>query len=224
MSKIIDSNMPLPANTQYKWHECFAKLILEKSISSEFKDLGIDDKPDLQNKELNIGIEVTTAVDSKNQEMERLYTELEYGLARNREKVLKKITSLGGKILKGILIHPVRTRTLKSIYSSFKIKVELLNNGDYAIFKHNYLFITDENIIHDTELKEIISQFKMLQETYKHKFEKVFIYIYGNKLYEIDLKKEKSKIYCFQQGEIYKISVDARTLVEEKEKQYNNEM
>ncbi len=92
MSKIIDSNMPLPANTQYKWHECFAKLILEKSISSEFKDLGIDDKPDLQHKELNIGIEVTTAVDSKNQEMERLYTELEYGLARNREKVLKKIT------------------------------------------------------------------------------------------------------------------------------------
>ncbi len=224
MLKIIDQNMPLPSNTQYKWHECFAKLILEKSISNECKNLEIVDKPDLQNEKLNIGIEVTTAVDSKSQELERLYTKIEHGIVRNKEKALKKIASLGGQISNGILIHPVRTRTLKNIYSSFKDKVLLLNNGNYIIFEHNYLFITDVNLIHDTELKEIISQFKMVQEKYKYKFEKVFLYIYGNKLYEVDLRNEKYKSYSFQRGEIDKISVDARALVEEKEKQYNNEM
>ncbi|MBQ3435423.1 MAG: hypothetical protein IJH13_00130 [Bacilli bacterium] len=112
MSKTIIHNMPLPSNTKYKWSECFAKLMLEKVITSELNNLAIADKPDLQNASMSVGIEVTTAVDKKDMELERLYTEIEYGLIRNIEGAAKKINRLGGKIIDGILIHPGRQEHL----------------------------------------------------------------------------------------------------------------
>lgn len=144
MGRKIDSNMPLPSNTKYRWDECFAKLIIERIILNNII-FEIKDKPDLQSKE--IGIEVTTAEEKDSLEMERLYTNIEYGLIKNKEKALKKIESLGGKISNGILIHPGRTRTLKNIYNAFKEKLTLINKGTYKIFNNNYIFITDENII-----------------------------------------------------------------------------
>ena len=218
MGKKIESNMPLPSNTKYKWHECFAKLMLERKIFNETNSLEIADKPDLQNEKTEIGIEVTTAVDKDSLEMERLYIELEYGLAKNKEKVKDKIEKLGGKLSNGILVHPGKSRTLNNIYNSFYEKILLLNNGDYKIFKHNYIFVTDENIIHESELDKMTSQFIFIQEDYKYKFEKAYIYIYGDKLYEFNLKQKKHKIIKFVENEVNVISIDARTLVEEKEK------
>lgn len=217
MSKTILSNMPLPSNTKYKWSECFAKLMMERVITSELNNLDIVDKPDLQNVRMNVGIEVTTAVDKKNMELERLYTELEYGLIRNTEGASKKIKKLGGKIINGVLIHPGRTRTLENIYNSFKEKVILLNSGNYTIFKHNYIFITDDNLIHESEIKMIMTQLEFIQEKYKNKFEKVYIYIYGDKLYELKLSLEQYKVYQLSSDDVYRISIDARTIVEKKE-------
>ena len=114
--------------------------MLERKIFNETNSLEIADKPDLQNEKTEIGIEVTTAVDKDSLEMERLYIELEYGLAKNKEKVKDKIEKLGGKLSNGILVHPGKSRTLNNIYNSFYEKILLLNNGDYKIFKHNYIF------------------------------------------------------------------------------------
>lgn len=170
--------MPLPSNTKYNWSECFAKLMLERVIAGEFNDLTIVDKPDLQNERLSVGIEVTTAVDKKDLELERLYTELEYGLIRNADAASNKIQKLGGKIINGVLVHPGRTRTLENIYNSFEFKVILLNSGNYTVFKHNYLFITDENLIHESEIINMIIKFESIQKKYKYSFEKVYIYIF----------------------------------------------
>ena len=80
------------------------------------------------------------------------------------------------------------------------------------------IFVTDENIIHESELDKMTSQFIFIQEDYKYKFEKAYIYIYGDKLYEFNLKQKKHKIIKFVENEVNVISIDARTLVEEKEK------
>lgn len=214
MGRKIDSNMPLPSNTKYRWDECFAKLIIERIILNNII-FEIKDKPDLQSKE--IGIEVTTAEEKDSLEMERLYTNIEYGLIKNKEKALKKIESLGGKISNGILIHPGRTRTLKNIYNAFKEKLTLINKGTYKIFNNNYIFITDENIIQENECLNIIKKLNSFQEKSKYKFDKAYIYIFGDNLYEFDLRKETYKIFHFKSDEIYRISCDARKLVEQKE-------
>lgn len=215
MGRKIDSNMPLPSNTKYRWDECFAKLIIERIILNNKIIFEIKDKPDLQSKE--IGIEVTTAEEKDSLEMERLYTNIEYGLIKNKEKALKKIESLGGKISNGILIHPGRTRTLKNIYNAFKEKLTLINNGTYKIFNNNYIFITDENIIQENECSNIVKELVSLQNDLGYKFDKVYIYIYGDNLYEFDLRKESYRVFYLNSDEIYIISCDARKLVEKKE-------
>lgn len=103
MHKIIDSNKPLPSNTIYNYDECFAKLLLEQQFPDIFKDLELIDKPDLQNIKLDLGIEVTTAIEQNDLELDKLYIGLEYNLVNDRKSVIKKIESLGGKIHNGIL-------------------------------------------------------------------------------------------------------------------------
>ena len=217
MNKKIVQNMPLPSNTKYKWIECFAKLILEKKVPSEFFELEIIDQPDLQNFKTSIGIEVTSAVDASSQELERLYSELEHEMARNVEKVKKKIEKLGGKVSNGILIHPVKNRTLENIYRSYKNKLLLLNGKNYRIFKHNYIFVTDENVIHELELNIILEKLIKIQSKYNYNFDRVYIYLYGDNLYEFDLNNRRHAIYSFLEGEINNISCEARKMVEEKE-------
>lgn len=215
MGKKIDSNMPLPTNTKYRWSECFAKLIIERIILKGKVNFEVKDKPDLQNEE--IGVEVTTAEEKDSLEMERLYTEIEYGLIKNKKKALKKIESLGGKISNGILIHPGRSRTINNIYNSFNEKLISLNKGTYKIFNNNYIFITDENLIQENECLNIIKKLNSFQEKSKYKFDKAYVYIFGDNLYEFDLRKETYKKYHFKSDEIYRISCDARKLVEQKE-------
>lgn len=217
MHKIIDSNKPLPANTIFKWEECFAKLMLEYVLPTEFYDLAISDRPDLQSVTLNLGIEVTTAVMKEDLELDKLYTDLEYNLVRNKEKVYNKISYLGGNISGGILMHPVRYRDLSHIKKCICNKLKKLNNVGYKRFNRNYLFITDQNLILEQECIDLLKEYKIIQNQYKIKFQKIYIYLYGGKLYEFDIIHNKYNLYDISTNEICEISINARKMVEDKE-------
>lgn len=60
-------------------------------------NLEVMDNPDLQNEVENVGIEFTSAEDPDNKEIENLGIILVENKARNRETVIKKIESKGGK-------------------------------------------------------------------------------------------------------------------------------
>jgi len=218
MNKIIDPNKPLPSNTIYKWHECFAKVMLEYALPNDFNNLKIKDKPDLQNIELNLGIEVTTAENKKDLEMERLYTYLEYDLIRDKQKVKNKIEHLGGSISNGILVHPVRYRDLDSIKNSILEKLNKLNGNGYQIFEHNYIFITESDMILENECAGLLDEYIELQNNFRIKFEKVYIYQYGGKLFEFNMVDRNYNIYTLNSNETYQIGYDARKIVEEREK------
>ena len=218
MNKIIDPNKPLPSNTIYKWHECFAKVMLEYVLPNDFNNLKIKDKPDLQNIELNLGIEVTTAENKKDLEMERLYTYLEYDLIRDKQKVKNKIEHLGGSISNGILVHPVRYRDLDSIKNSILEKLNKLNGNGYQIFEHNYIFITESDMILENECAGLLDEYIGLQNNFRIKFEKVYIYQYGGKLFEFNMFDRNYNIYALNSNETYQIGYDARKIVEEREK------
>lgn len=221
MNKIIDPNKPLPSNTIYKWHECFAKVMLEYVLPNDFNNLKIKDKPDLQNIELNLGIEVTTAENKKDLEMERLYTYLEYDLIRDKQKVKNKIEHLGGSISNGILVHPVRYRNLDSIKNSILEKLNKLNGNGYQIFGHNYIFITESDMILEKECAWLLDEYIKLQNNFRIKFEKVYIYQYGGKLFEFNMVDRNYNIYTLNSNETYQIGYDARKIVEEHEKIIN---
>lgn len=217
MNKVIDPNKPLPPNTKYDWHECFAKIMLEYVLPKEFHELKIKDKPDLQNILLDIGIEVTTAVDEKDLEMDSLFTYLKSGLTRDKQKVIKKIEQLGGSISNGILSHPVHYRNLDSINQQLLKKLKKLNGNGYKIFNNNYLFITVIDIILEKECSELIDTYIKLQNNFKVKFDKIFVYKYGGKLFEFNLIERKYNIYILNSNKPYQIGYDARKVVEEHE-------
>lgn len=218
MNKIIDTDKPLPSNTIYKWHECFAKVMLEYVLSNDFNNLEIKDKPDLQNIQLNLGIEITTAEEQQDLEMEKLYTSIEYNLIRDKQKAKNKIEKLGGYISNGILVHPVRYRCLDNIKNSIFKKLKKLNGKNYKIFEHNYIFITESDIILKEECNDLLKEYIKFQNNFSIKFEKVYIYQYGGNLFEFDLINRNYNIYTLSSKETQQIGYHARKMVEEREK------
>ena len=79
--------------------------------------------------------------------MDNLYSLLEYKQVKSKEKVLKRIEELGGKIDSGILIHPCRYRDLNGLFESLENKLKKINKDQYTIFNINSLIIFDDNII-----------------------------------------------------------------------------
>ena len=215
MHKIIDSNKPLPSNTIYNYDECFAKLLLEQQFPDIFKDLELIDKPDLQNTNLDLGIEVTTAIEKNDLELDKLYIGLEYNLVNNRKSVIKKIDSLGGKIHSGILEHPGRSRNLCNIEKCIYNKLKKLNDEDYKKFSKNYLFMTDQNIILEQECPDLLNKYKSLQEGYKYQYHGIYIYRLGGELFEFDFVNNKYNIH--EVKNVYEISMNASKMVEDKE-------
>lgn len=217
MSRVIDPNVPLPKNTKYGWDECFAKIMLTEIVSKKFASLMVKECPDLQSEKYNVGVEVTTAVSEESLKIEGLYVDIEYGRVRNIDRAKNKIEKLGGKISNGILLHPVRTRSLAKLYNSYKKKIKLLNGGNYKVFKHNFIFITDVNLILEPELNRIIYVFVKIQEEYNNKFEKAFIYRYGGNLFELDLENRTYIVYTIPYDKACIIGEDAREMVVKKE-------
>lgn len=209
--KKIDKNLPLPFNTKLDWLECFAKLIIENYSSLNVSNLVLKDKPDLQSEEFDVGIEVTSAVDKKSQEMDNLYSLLEYKQVKSKEKVLKRIEELGGKIDSGILIHPCRYRDLNRLFESLENKLKKINKDQYTIFNINSLIIFDDNTIREEEYNDILCKMIKISNKYAIHFNYVFIYIFGSQFIEFDLKEEK--IFSIVPKNIYELSITARDMV-----------
>ena len=138
----INKDEPLPRHTEYDWEECYAKVVLENLLKEEFYDLNIIDKPDLQNEELNVGIECTVSINIESIEAEYLYSELTYGKAKNPDKCKERIKKLGGNITEYSMFES-RTVSLNSILGAVRTKLKKLNGNGYKIFEKNYLFIRD---------------------------------------------------------------------------------
>ena len=62
----IEKDKPLPDHTKLDYDECCALLTLKELFPEQYSELILDDKPDLQGRE--VGIEVTIAGDRKHQE------------------------------------------------------------------------------------------------------------------------------------------------------------
>ena len=62
---IIDENKPLSSHTKLNYWECYAKIVLKDLLPDEFCNLTLADKPDLQDADGDVGIEVTRAENPK---------------------------------------------------------------------------------------------------------------------------------------------------------------
>lgn len=75
--------------------EKLAKFILEEVLGDRFKDLKHEDKPDLQNKDLGVGVEVVRGITEKEAEQIAITGYLMSGNARDAEKSIEKLSLSG---------------------------------------------------------------------------------------------------------------------------------
>lgn len=174
--------------------ECFSKLLIESVFPGEFGNLKFGERPDLQNDELNIGIEVTTAISQDEMNISGAFSDIISGTARNPEGSKKKIQKFGGHYDEiGIVSFPVKYRELNNIYSALEHKLNKLDN--YKEYKNQHLLITDRNFIKTEELKEMLETFNKIQGKYPKKFSYIFLYLRGGTLYKFDMVSKVYSIY-----------------------------
>jgi hypothetical protein len=212
---IVDPNKPLPPALAKEYWEISAKLILEYFFPERFANLSVDDEsPDLQNNKT--GIEVTSAECRESQEIDGLYIHRYlYGNKKQKEKALKHIKKLGGRVEKYFLAHPGKSRNLNIIYEAIDIKTQKLNTN-YKIFTKNYLFIYNSFLIIDQELSEMLSIIAERSMKYTTKFDSVFLYCLGGDLYEFNLL-DKTPTHIANSGRIaQQLVINARHIIDDK--------
>lgn len=188
-------------NRVYRWEECFAKLVLEQMFPERFSRLKIVDKPDLQDDLSNTGIEVTTAETKEKKEKDHLFSELvqDHGTPERQKKSKERIRQLGGVYHDpGVMTSWVNYRDLSGIYSALKSKLEKLNAGGYRNLDKQFVFITDTNIIKSDEMNEVWAEIAKRQEVFSKRFDSIFLYLFGGKLIEFDMKTGNIRCYVVQ--------------------------
>jgi hypothetical protein len=213
---IIDPDKPLPTELSKEYWETFAKLILENYYPDKFFNLSVDnEKPDLRNEDANIGIEVTSVENKESREIDSLYSgPYFHGDEIQKEKALRQIEKLGGKVEKYFLMHPVRNRDLNKIYTAVKLKTHKLNNN-YKVFKKNYLLIFDTNLIVDQELSEMLKN--ITENSIENvSFDAVFLYCFGGDLYEFNISKNTYKHFEKSDRIVQQLAIDTRQIIIDK--------
>ena len=169
------------------YYECLAKKILE----SKFKNLKFEvlDKPDLQDKENKIGVEVTQILP--------LGCNQAVSLMQKERNIDGNLSDSGYKVpMTGILFHPCKSWTIGNPFPAFdylvcgiqkKInKVKMYKNG----YKEVELYVFTDNLEIDIETLQVL--FKKILEINTNAFNNIFI----DACYKIfHLKNEYAGIY-----------------------------
>lgn len=204
---------PLFKHAKYRYDECYAKVIFETLFHDKFYGIEIKDKPDLQNKTDNYGIEVTTSEKKEQLKAESLYTDICYNRVRNKEKAEKEIELCGCKLENGILAGRSGTDSFDLILMSFKAKLDKLNNEGYTVFAKNYLCIFSSIYSDERMLKQALINMQTTQEQSKKQFNKVFIPVPGY-CYCLDLFKGKFEIKIVDSSTQVMMANKARSIAE----------
>ena len=211
----ISPNKPLPQRLENEYWETMAKLILGHFYPILFADLSIDgESPDLRNEEY--GIEVTICNHPKSHELENLYIrKYIYGNSFEKEKSLKRIEKLGGRVSDYCLAHPGMSRDLSIIYDRIATKTKKLNST-YTVFNSNSLFVFTELFIHERELLDLLKEFINISQQFPIGFNNIFLCCLGGDLYEFNIKLNTYTHHKNSHRVIQDLAIRARSIIVEK--------
>lgn len=204
---------PLPKHTRLDYYECYAKIVLEELFPTEFVDLQIKDKPDLQMNNGEYGVEVTISQDKDQLKAESLYTDISYNRVRNIERATDEIEKCGCKLENGVLTGKSGVDSFDFILESFRDKLHKLNYKDYKIFKTNCLFAFSDIYANERMINEAIQIMRAEQKNNSKKFLRVIVLVPGY-CYDLDLGNYDYAIYKIDSVKQMNQAYKARELVE----------
>ena len=211
---VIDEKQPLYSHTKFDYWECYAKIVLEDLLSDKFCDLILADKPDLQDKNGGVGIEVTRAENPKQIEAERLYSGLYYKAGKYRARDIERIEQLGAKVCFGFMWGIKGTDSFERINTSIDAKCKTLSKGEYQDFKEYHLFLFSSIYAVDDMLKE---ELKHLVLNDIGKFYRIIYILVPGGMYCFDLDSETYKTFDIDSKKQFEHATNARRMVLEGE-------
>ena len=214
MSK-IEKNRPLPSHTKLNYDECYAKFVLEYCYPERYGALSVLDKPDLQNRCLDIGVEVTTSASENFKAAESVACKLPYLSKDQSEKKCKKLEELHVERHAQVLIHPPEPVCFGRTIEVVKTKLEKLNSGSYRQLSTYDLFVYVNLFLDDAKTRqELLDTFvSMCNKKCNYSF--IFIYAIDT-LYAFDLCNKQVKRFELQQQN-YDFARKARRMVDDAE-------
>lgn len=218
----IEKGKPLPEHTKLDYYECYAKIILETLFSDRYETLSLADKPDLQNLKKDIGIEVTTAVDSKRREAEKLWYTMPYVKPEKQKKNIERMRQLGVEYTRGFQVWNAVTISgteidgypIEEFIFAYQNKLQKLNEGKYKSFSCYDLFVYSELYVPQS-LIDIVLKRLLSYNISDKKFSWVILHAQEN-IIVFDLLGKTHKTFDFSDKQ-RSFAIQARELVEKGE-------
>ena len=188
-------NIKKDHNSDKKYYEYIAKLVLENCFPNEFVDLHQGENPDLKIDD-NKGIEVTRVMSTSEGEVSFLFKMVEKKKEENSDtKIVKRIRKLGYDLL----VHPAtgefwgygpkeaRWEDYRDIQRAFAEKSDKLEH--YSEHTDIFIFSPSMGWYEEDEIKEIVEFMNQQQTDKRKKFEYAYIFDYQS-LYRCDLERK----------------------------------
>lgn len=210
----IEKDKPLPDHTKLDYDECCALLTLKELFPEQYSELILDDKPDLQGRE--VGIEVTIAGDRKHQEALSNWVKAYHSEDIDiKKKHVERMEQLGVKYTGGVQAWPDYAPSFSDVREAVKKKINKLEKGGYKQFARYELFVFSDAWMYDGRVLEA-----------RKFFSNDHVYDYYSKIYVFE---QGYKLHIFEGNDYHVITIDiseqsernirARMMVEEAEKQ-----
>ena len=184
---------PLAPRLETAYYEYMARTVLAELFSERYSELKREDKPDLQDIQKNLGVEVTRALERNFGEIYGLLPKVYYGEDEMQQKATNRIIELGGRFSEDefrILSWPTGHDNFNAIYCEFEKKLKKINAKGYVKFKNYELFIHSDILADSSMLEHALCELIEKQSNCKEKFELVYVYV-PEALYTLDLSKNK---------------------------------
>jgi len=211
---VIDKRRPLPPHTKLNYWECYAKIVLEELFPEKFCDLRLADKPDLQDRNGYVGIEVTRAENPKQIEAESIYSNLPYKDKNQRACDIKRIEKTGAKVHDGFMMGIKGTDSFERINAAINRKCKTIAKGGYKAFKEYHLFVFSSIYAVDYMLQEELGY--LIAEDIDKFYRVIYVLVPGG-MYCFDLITKEYRVFDIDSNMQHKQATNARQMVEEGE-------
>lgn len=211
---VIDKRKPLPPHTKLDYWECYAKIVLEELFPEKFCNLFLADKPDLQDSNGYVGIEVTRAENPKQLEAERLYAYLPYKEESQRACEIKRIEKTGAKVHDGFMMGIKGTDSFERINAAIDHKCKTIAKGGYKAFEEYHLFVFSSIYVVDYMLEEELEH--LMAEDIGKFYRMIYVLVPGE-IYYFDLAVKGYTVFDIDSNMQHKQATKARQMVEEGE-------
>lgn len=215
--KYIDTwDKPLNKHTRTRYEECFAKYVLERFLPKQYHTLELGDRPDLFNVALDIGVEVSSAVNENQINAISLSTDIVYGRVRDKQKAIERIKKLGSTFTEYGTSHHQPDTSYEDLIVTYREKTERLNSQDWKVFANNHLFVEINSLFLEYSFDKLMREITDINNSFKIHFNMVILW-FCNFLFVLDIDNNSIEKREYSINEFTVCAVEARLLVEDRE-------